>query len=210
MNNLKQKIILFGGTFDPIHNGHLAVAADAFERLRADRLFFIPVRRSPHKTQPPAASGQDRLAMIRLAIKDREGFAVSDCELRRPEPSYTLDTILHFRERFGPEAELYWLVGADAVQSLERWHRIEEILEQCRVCIMHRGRMPRPDLRRLVPALGADRVAQLGKNILPTPLVDISSTAIRARLAAGQPVQGLVPEPVLKYIRQKGLYGLKQ
>lgn len=210
MKASRQIIILFGGTFDPIHNGHLAVAADAFARLEAHRLFFIPARRSPHKGDGPFASGDDRLAMIRLAIKHHEGFEADDCELRRAEPSYTLDTVLYFRSQFGRTATLFWLVGADAVRCLEHWYRIEQVLELCRLCIMHRGRMPRPDLGRLIPVLGATRVARLEKDILPTPRVDISSTEIRTRLAAGKSVESLVPEPVLDYIHQKGLYGPKR
>ena len=131
------------------------------------------------------------------------------CEYVVPEPSYTLDTICIFANDLGRSRSCTGLVGLTRCRVLSGGIALKKFWISA-LCIMHRARMPRPDLRRLVPALGADRVAQLGKNILPTPLVDISSTAIRARLAAGQPVQGLVPEPVLKYIRQKGLYGLKQ
>ena len=204
----RDRIVLFGGSFDPIHNGHLAVAGYAFEHLSADRLIFIPARRSPHKTHGPSADGASRLAMIRLAISGRTGFEVSDCELHRADPSYTLDTVRHFREAVGSAGELFWLVGADAIGDLDKWYRIDEVLAMCRVCIMYRGGLPRPDLGRLVCAFGAERAAQLERDILPTPLVDASSSEIRPRLAAGLPVDDLVPAGVLAYIRDHGLYGV--
>ena len=204
----RRNVILFGGSFDPSHTGHLTVAAYAFERLSADRLVFIPARRSPHKSNGPSASGAARLAMIRLAISGRDGFAVSDCELHRPEPSYTLDTVRHFRGQFGSDAELFWLLGADAAADLDRWYCIGELLDACRICIMYRGGMARPDLGRLVSAFGPARVGQLEQDILATPLVDASSTTIRARLAAGEGVDALVPAAVQAYIHAHGLYGV--
>ena len=203
----RQKIVLFGGSFDPIHNGHLAVAADAFKQLDADRLILVPARRSPHKTRDPFASDQARLTMIHLAIEGYESFEVSDCELRRSGPSYTLDTVLFFRQSVGCEAEIFWLVGADAVHDLHRWYRIDDLLTQCRVCVMYRGGMPKPQLAHQIGTLGAARVAQLEKDILATPQITTSSTDIRARLAAGQSAEGLLPVPVLAYIRRAGLYG---
>lgn len=206
----KKNIILFGGSFDPIHNGHLAVASYAFDHLGADRLIFIPAQRSPHKTDSPAADGAARLAMIRLAISGCKGFEVSDCELRRPAPSYTIDTVLHFRDQTAGEAEIFWLVGADVIADLAQWYRVEELLKQCRLCIMYRGGLPRPDLSRLIPAFGTERVRQLEKDLLATPLIDASSTDIRARLAAGNPLADLVCAPVLDYIHQNGLYGTRR
>lgn len=203
----RENIILFGGSFDPIHTGHLAVASYAFEHLCGARLVFIPARRSPHKSASPAADGAARALMIRLAIAGREGFEVSDCELRRSDPSYTLDTVREFRREFGSEAVFFWLVGADAIGELEHWYRIDELMGLCRICIMYRGGMCRPDLSRLVGAFGSARVRQLEKDILATPLIDASSTDIRARLAAGESVEELVPRAVLTYIRQNGLYG---
>jgi len=199
-------VILFGGSFDPIHNGHLAVARYAFEHLGADRLVFIPARRSPLKACGPSADGELRLAMIRLAIVGQEGFSVSDCELHRPEPSYTFDTIRHFRDQFGSAAQLVWLVGADMINDLDKWYRIEELMEMCRLCMMYRGGVERPRLERLVGVFGDARVRQLEADILQTPLVDASSSDIRSRLAAGQPVDALLPPQVLACIRHNGLY----
>ena len=203
----RQVIILFGGSFDPIHNGHLAVARYAFEHLSGKQLVFIPARRSPHKTIGPCADAEARLAMIRLAIAGHEGFSVSDCELHRPEPSYTIDTVRYFRDQFGPQAQLVWLVGADAIKDLEKWYRIDELLEMCRVCIMYRGGLEKPKLERLIPALGTSRVQRLQEDTLQTPLVEASSSEIRRRIAAGQRVDTLLPQRVLEYITQKQLYG---
>lgn len=204
--NTKHAVILFGGSFDPIHNGHLMVADFAFGHLRADRLFFIPARRSPHKSAGPTADGQARLEMIRCAISGKEGFSVSDCELHRAEPSYTYDTVRQFRDQLGYDADLFWLIGADAIKDLDKWYRIEELLGLCRVCIMYRGGLKRPDFEQLVPAFGVTRVRQLENDVLPTPLIDASSSEIRARIAAGKPVDELLPEKVADYIRKTGLY----
>lgn len=206
MTDSIQKIILFGGSFDPIHKGHLTVAEFAFDQLDGDRLFFIPARRSPHKSEGPFASGQARLTMIRLAIAGRDRFETSDCELRRPPPSYTLDTVRHFRQVFGSSAEFFWLVGADAANDLGRWYHIDELLDACRLCIMHRGGMPSPRLDHLIKPLGAQRVAQLERHMLATPRIEADSTAIRARLAAGKSVEDLLPPAVLDYIRRERLY----
>ena len=204
--NTKHVVILFGGSFDPIHNGHLSVAAYAFEHLRADRLFFIPARRSPHKSAGPSADGQARSEMIRRAISGKEGFSVSDCELQRPEPSYTFDTVRQFRDQFGSDADLFWLIGADAINDLDKWYRIDELLGLCRLCIMYRGGLKRPDLQRLIPIFGATRVRQLENDVLPTPLIDASSSEIRSRIASGKPVDELLPEKVAAYIQKEGLY----
>lgn len=202
----RPSILLFGGSFDPIHNGHLAVAAYAGVHLNAAHIVFIPARRSPHKTDAPVADDASRLAMISLAIDGKGCFEVSDCELTRPEPSYTIDTIEYFRCQYGPQAELFWLIGADMVAGLPRWHRIQELLAACRLCIMYRGGMDRPALTPLACHFGPEAVDRLKNDVIETPLVDISSTDIRARMAAGQSVADLVPPQVLRYIEQHHLY----
>jgi len=199
-------IILFGGSFDPIHNGHLAVAMFAGVHLNADQIIFIPARRNPHKKQAPIADDVSRLTMIHLAIMGKGCFGVSDCELTRPEPSYTIDTVEHYRRQYGPQANLFWLIGADMVAGLPYWHRVKELLTVCRLCIMYRGGMDKPDLTPLVDHFGQTAVDRLKNDMLETPLVDISSTEIRARIAAGQSVADFVPPPVLRFIEQKRLY----
>lgn len=200
------KVILFGGTFDPVHNGHTIVAAYAFRKIGAEELIFIPARRSPHKQLMPSAASRHRVKMIELGIAEISSFSVSTCELDRPEPSYTLDTVRYFKERFGPGAEIYWLVGADSLDGLQHWYAVEQLLDECTLAVMLRAGFPEPDFTCLIPILGEQRVQKLRHNIIQTPLVDISSTDIRHRLAAGTDVSDMLHPAVLGYIRQKRLY----
>jgi len=201
-----RRIILFGGTFDPIHLGHTAVVAQASHHLDAETVVFVPARRSPLKNAAPKATDADRVAMIGLAIADHPGWRVSDCELQRPPPSYTIDTILHFRALDGDSAQLHCLIGADTVQELPNWHRIDQLLDLCTVVAMVRAGCPRPDFARFIPLWGTDRARQLQEHVIETPLVDISSTSVRQRLAAGQDVGGMLHPSVMDYIRTHGLY----
>jgi nicotinate-nucleotide adenylyltransferase len=202
---MKDRIILFGGTFDPVHSGHTTVATFATEKIGADEVVFIPAKRSPHKNVFPVASGASRVEMLRLALAGNAKFSVSSCELERPDPSYTIETVSMFAARYGPDAQLYWLVGADAVGDLVRWHRAERVLDMCNLCVMYRAGYPEPDFAQL-ECLGAERVEKLSKHALATPLVDISSTEIRHKLAAGGDVSGLLSPAVLGYIEKNGLY----
>ena len=138
---------MFGGSFDPIHSGHLHVAHYALQELAADELIFVPAHRSPHKTDFPT-SGHHRFAMIEKAIDGFDGFAVSDCELSRPEPSYTLDTVRFFRNQFGSEAVLHWLTGADQLADLGKWYCVGDLLKECRLSVMVRAGYPPPDFSR--------------------------------------------------------------
>lgn len=201
-----EKIILFGGTFDPIHRGHTQVAQAAADQIGAQQVVFVPARRSPHKQLPPVASDVDRLGMIRLAIAGRLSFSASDCELRRPEPSYTLDTVRDFRSRYGPRTDLIWLVGADAVKDLPRWYRISDLMSAAIIAVMYRAGYPKPDFSVCRPDFTPEQIKKLEQNIIPVPLIDISSTDIRARLAAGQDVNELLAPEVADYIRTRRLY----
>lgn len=198
--------ILFGGSFDPIHNGHLGVAAYAKDYLAADRLFFVPASRNPHKIDPPQASEQQRLEMIRLAIRDIEGFEATDCEFYRPQPSFSVDTAREFRRRIGPDGQLFWLAGADNVAGFAQWHQVDQFVRLCRVCFMVRGGCPAPDLEQLAPYFDRQTIDQMKKDLLETPRIDISSTDIRRKAAAGLSIAGLVPPAVAAYIERHGLY----
>ncbi|MCD6392232.1 MAG: nicotinate-nucleotide adenylyltransferase [Planctomycetes bacterium] len=202
---MKDRIILFGGTFDPVHLGHTTVAGFACEQIGADEVVFIPAKRSPHKNVFPVASGACRVEMLMLAVAGNAKFSVSSCELERPDPSYTFETVSMFAGRYGPKAQLYWLVGTDAVGDLCRWHRVERVLDICNLCVMYRAGYPEPDFSRL-SCLGAERVEKLSKNAIATPLVDISSTEIRRKFAAAEDVTGLLSPAVLDYIEKNGLY----
>ncbi|MCI0499491.1 MAG: nicotinate (nicotinamide) nucleotide adenylyltransferase [Planctomycetales bacterium] len=202
----RQKIILFGGSFDPIHTGHLRVAQHTQQALDAQQLIFIPARRSPHKRRLEA-DGVHRLAMIRLAIVGLAGIGVSDCELCRPEPSYTLDTVRIFRRQVGPEAVLFWLIGADQLEDFDKWYRVSELLENCRVCVMMRAGYPRPDIRRFSGVFSDAQIARLEKDAIHTPEIPLSSTDIRRQLACGHVLPEALPPAVAAYIKEHRLYG---
>lgn len=202
----KRRIALFGGTFDPIHLGHTRVAEAARKRIEAEKVIFIPAKRSPLKGFAPHATDDDRLQMIALATRHNERFSVSDCELRRPAPSYTLDTVKHFQNKFGPDASIYWLIGADSVDDLVLWHRVDELIDTCHVAVMVRGGYESPAFDKHLQTLGRDRVEKLRSNVIETPSIDISSTEVRRRLAAGEDVGDMLCTDVLDYIRRRGLY----
>lgn len=203
---VKRKLALFGGTFDPIHLGHTAVAAAAAEHIGAEKVIFIPAKRSPLKGALPKASDRDRFKMISLAIAGEKKFQVSDYELKKPEPSYTLETVRHFQTDYGNEVSIYWLVGADGVDDLPYWYGIIELIDECNLCAMYRAGCKAPDFTGFNDIWGPERIRKLQRNIIQTPLIDISSTEIRKRLAQGGNVSGMLHPAVADYIRKHGLY----
>ena len=182
------RIGIFGGSFDPIHHGHLILARAAREELGLDRILFIPANMSPHKTDNKPASAEDRLAMIQLAIAGEDGFEVSDLELHRPPPSYTVDTLRELKSSH-PHDEFVLLIGADNVAKFETWYEPDEIRRRAQIVVLDRARHQTshdwPVVRRLV---------------------DLSSTNLRARVSAGRSIRYLTPDAVCDYIRAKGLY----
>lgn len=205
-----RRIALFGGTFDPIHLGHTTVAAAAAEHIRADRVVFIPAKCSPLKDALPEAGDDHRVRMITLAIAEDEKFQVNDCELKEAKPSFTLDTVRKFQGDLGGETSLYWLVGADTIDELPRWYEIAELIDHCYICVMYRAGCRTPDFTKFTNIWGLQRVQKLQQNIIKTPLIDISSTEIRCRLAAGQEVTDMLHPRVADYIRVHGLYKSKR
>jgi len=202
----ERRIALFGGTFDPIHFGHTGVAEAAAAQIDAEKLIFIPAKCSPLKGFFPRASDEDRLAMITLAIADHDNFAVSDCEVKRPAPSYTLDTVRRFKHEYGPKTSIHWLLGADSIEDLVHWYKVRELIDECSVTTMQRAGYARPDFDRFEPLWGPERLAKLKRNIVQTPLIDISSTEVRRRLAADEDVRGMLHPDVIEYTRRRGLY----
>ena len=187
---VQRKIVLFGGTFDPIHLGHTTVAAAAAEHIGAEAVVFIPAKCSPLKDRLPEASDDDRLQMIALAVADNKNFQLSGHELRKPEPSYTLETVRQFQSDYGSDTSIYWLIGADNVDDLPRWYRIVELIDECNLAVMYSTK-------------------KLKENIIETPLIDISSTEIRNRLAAGRDVTDMLCPLVADHIRKHNLYQSK-
>jgi len=190
------RIGVFGGTFDPPHVGHLLLAADAREALQLDRLIFIPAGTQPFKLgTPPVASGQDRLEMVRLAVADDANYAVDDAEINRRGLSYTVDTLEHLSERF-KGAQLFLLMGQDALAGFPQWRNPERIRELATLAAMERSGTPGP----------RSEVAAEGVVTVSTRRVDVSSTEIRERRRAKKSIKGFVPESVERFIEARGLY----
>jgi len=205
----KIKIALFGGTFDPIHLGHTAVTGAAAERLGAEKIIFIPAKRSPLKKLLPKATDDDRLKMTALAIAGNEKFQVSDYELKKHQPSYTLETVRKFQADYGSDTSIYWLMGTDNVDDMPYWHGIVDLIDECNLCLMYRAGCEMPDFARFRDLWGAERIKKLRRNVIKTPLVDISSSEIRRRLAAGLDVSDMLHPAVAEYIRKYRLYKSK-
>ena len=201
----RQRIALFGGTFDPIHFGHLLLAARSYEALNLDRVIFIPAGRPPHKAQPIAGSA-DRLQMIRLAISGETRFLVCDCELIHPEPSYTIDTVRRLQGSLGRESDLFWLIGSDMLPDLNTWHKAGELVDLINITVLTRPGHDQPDLSSLRDTLTDAQIERIKANIIQVPLIDISSTDIRQRLGRNQSVRYFLPCAVLEYIAQHHLY----
>ena len=203
---MSEKIILFGGTYDPVHIGHIEVAASAARTIGASTVFLIPARRSPHKTQKPVAQDSDRIAMLKLAVTVKNLFQISPVELNRAEPSYTIDTIRYFRQKFEPACRLYWLIGADMLKDLPKWYKIDELLKECTICVMNRGGFDKPDFDSLAGKLGDEDIEKLRKNMIETPLIEISATEIRQKLFEDKDVGQYLHPEVLNYIKTHNLY----
>lgn len=199
-------VALFGGSFNPIHHGHLIIARAVAERLDLVRLVLIPSANPPHKVGQDLADAADRLAMVRLAIADEPFFEVSDTEIRRRGTSYTILTLEEYRSRLAPGEDLYWIIGGDTISELHTWYRARELVDLCRIVTAVRPGFETPDLSVLQPTLSAAQVERLRRGILETPRVDISATDVRRRVAEGLSIRFLVPEAVREYIERKELY----
>jgi len=207
--------IVYGGTFDPIHHGHLITCQRAWEILRADRVLFVPAGVSPHKTgRAPEAAGAQRLAMVQLAIAGVPYFAVDGRELTRQGPSYTADTMDELQQSGGPDDHWTLLIGADQLGKLHSWHRVKYLLASGQgrgVAILARpvergGVGVEAGLASICTNLGEEVAERLRRVVLATPLMDISATGIRQRVRQGLPIDYLVPAAVAEYIRKQGLY----
>lgn len=190
------RVLALGGSFDPVHLGHLRLAEEAREKLAADRVLLVPAAAQPLKTGRRLAPAADRLAMLRLAAAPHGWLEVSEVDLRRAGPSYTFDTLAELRRELGPEPELLFLAGADVLRELERWYRVEDLLSGASFVVATRPGHPLE-----IPAPLAGKVRPLEIDALP-----ISATDVRARIAAAAPAEDLVPAPVARYIQDHGLY----
>ncbi len=198
------KLGIMGGTFDPIHNGHLLIAQEAGWRLGLERVLFIPTGDPPHKQSQLVAPAECRLAMVRLATADNPLFEVSTIEVEREGFSYTADTLADLHVRYGPQTELFFIVGADAAADLLSWYQPEQVLQLARLIVADRPgySLPLEKLRAGLPNTNlSERLLTLD-----VPLVEIASHELRARITEGAPVKYLVPDEVADYISRKKLY----
>jgi nicotinate-nucleotide adenylyltransferase len=219
------RIGLFGGTFNPIHRGHLWAASEVKKRFNLDQISLIPAALPPHKAPGQVAKADDRLAMINLAVADFSGFTVSDVELNRSGPSYTIDTIRYFKQSLGEDARIYLIMGLDAFIEIHTWKSHQELLEQIAFIVIARPGESYADARQGWQVLAAYLKSTLladyqfgaadacytskGKQpiyIRDVKALDISSTKIREKVKKKQSIEGLVPPGVAGYIRLKGLY----
>jgi nicotinate-nucleotide adenylyltransferase len=202
-NHAHDRIALFGGSFDPPHCGHLAIAQAAADTFRLDLVLFSPTGRQPLKHDHASASFNDRFTMVRLACEDDPRFAASDIDAPHPDgsPNYTVDALEELRRR-SPSAELFAISGADSFLTLNQWHEPDRLLELADWIVVSR---PGSSLQDLAP-LHLSSAQQAKVHFLTTVHEDISSTALRKRLGAGEDCTGLMPPPVAGYITRYGLY----
>ncbi|MBQ6808153.1 MAG: nicotinate-nucleotide adenylyltransferase [Firmicutes bacterium] len=195
---------LMGGTFDPIHHAHLLLAETALQRFSLDKVVFIPSRRPPHKHSLAELDAEQRAIMTELAISGQPRFFLSRAELERSGYSYAYDTLLYLRQLLPADAEIYFISGADSILDVQKWYKAAELPSLCRFIAAARPGYDLSALRQL--PLEWQQVV----DVMETPLMEISSSDIRQRVAAGESIKYLLPEKVEAYIHQHGLYGPEQ
>jgi nicotinate-nucleotide adenylyltransferase len=188
------RVGIFGGSFDPVHLAHLIHAEQCREQAQLERVFFVPAARPPHKRTGPLASFAERTAMLRLAIAEQPAFSVDTCEENRPGPSYTVETLRFVRAR-EPGNQFFLIIGSDSVRDLGAWREPEEIARLCTLLIVQR-----PGFETVLPT----PIFQY--QLISSPLLDISSSAVRQQCLQGKSILYLVPETVRNYIQQHHLY----
>ncbi len=194
---------VLGGTFDPIHMGHLIVAEETRSQLDLAEVLFMPAREPWLKANNCISSAEQRVQMVRLAIADEPAFKLSTMEIERAGPSYTVDTIAELTGQMGVGDKLFFILGWDNLIQLPQWHEPSRLVKMCRLVAVPRVGYPHPALKTLAAAISGLSQSVI---LLNTPQIEISSSEIRQRVARGLSIHHLVPEPVERYIRQHGLY----
>lgn len=197
MGNETRKIGLFGGSFDPVHLGHLIIAKDALEQMELDEIRFIPAAHSPLKSRGPEASGETRLALLELALSRFPEMTHHDLELSREGPSYSVETVRHVQEQ-EPDSQLYWILGADQFEQLSDWYEVETLCQKCHFVVI-----PRPGHSVELPRVGT---TSLHWQQLEPRWLSISSTEIRHRIRSNQSFLQFVDPSVGAYIESHNLY----
>ncbi len=203
-------VALFGGTFNPIHYGHLAIAEEVRTKFNLDKIIFLPAFLPPHKKGADLAEAKNRYLMTQLATVSNPCFEVSSFEIDKGGKSYSIDAVNHFRQFYGEKVQLYFIVGADTLLELSTWKNVSELVKKCRFIVV-----PRPgyDLTKILNYhfLGSETyslASELLENVLigETAMLDISATSIRKRVAEWKSIKYLVPEPVEQFIHHQQLY----
>lgn len=195
------RIGIFGGAFNPVHNGHINLAENYLNAMALDKVIFIPTYKPPHKSDNELVSGQDRINMLSLALTDKR-FEISTIEFEREQKSYTYDTLKELKKLY-PDDSLYLIIGSDQFLSFDKWYRYKDILEMATLCSFPRENNDneRLEMLRYSKQLGAE-----DSIILDKPVYKVSSSEIREKIRQEQDISGLVPDAVEKYITEKGLY----
>ncbi|MBA7659783.1 Nicotinate-nucleotide adenylyltransferase [subsurface metagenome] len=194
---------VMGGTFDPIHNGHLMVAEEVRTRLNLAEILFVPAGQPWLKTDTPISPAEHRIQMVRLAIAGKPYFGLSTIEVERAGPTYSVDTVAKLKAQLGAGDKLFLILGWDSLAELPQWREPSQLIEMCHLVVVPRPGYPTPDLNSLEAAISglSQRVV-----FLDGPEIDISASVIRDRVARGLSVHHLVPEPVNRYIKEHKLY----
>ena len=200
---------IFGGSFDPVHNGHMLLADCCLSQAALDEIWFVPTAHQPLKPAGPVASNAHRLAMLQHACADQAAFKISRIEIDRGGVSYSIDTLEGIHAEL-PEAELFFLMGADSLADLPEWHRPGDICRLATPLVVHRAETARPDLRVLHEFVSADRLQQIREYQIEMPPTAISSSEIRELIASGGEWQEFVPPGVANYIREHQLYASRR
>jgi nicotinate-nucleotide adenylyltransferase len=215
----KRRIGLLGGTFNPVHEGHLRAAEEVRQRFGLSRVLFIPSYIPPHKQTTDMASPKDRYAMVELAVRSYPEIEVSPLEIEAREKSYSIITLNKLKAIYA-DAWIFFILGIDAFLEIETWRSYREVLEQCHFIVISRPGLDLARAREVLPSeyagkikdcggagpIGDDLLSRYRVFLVMINALDISSTDIRGRVKAGRPIHGLVPEPVEEYIRTKNLY----
>ncbi len=199
------QIGVYGGSFDPLHYGHLILAEQSREQAGLDEVWFIPAARPPHKLDAPPSSFEHRVAMLRLALAGHPDFGIDTLEAERAGPSYTADTLDELHRRH-PGNEWFYLLGSDSVPDLPKWHEPARIVARASLVVMERHGSPTPGSEHVAKLIGVP-ATQLRMQTIDVPLIDLASSDIRQRVVTGRSIRFMVPDSVENYIQQHGLYG---
>jgi nicotinate-nucleotide adenylyltransferase len=202
----RPRLAVFGGSFDPIHQGHMFIAGEILRQDRADEVIFIPAHRPPHKLDRIMSPTHHRLAMLQAAIETYDSFSLSDIELQQSgAPSYTINTLETLRRIYN-DSEILFIMGLDSLVELDSWYRASELVSRNEFIIFPRPDIEFPSRLKLQDKFGARNAKKLIDSILPIPGMPISSTMVRDAAAAGKSLAGLAPTAVERYIRENKLY----